>query len=192
MRAKALIVLVFVALTVLIAITVPTKVGASTLPSNCDVWAGLCLQFNVLTPHFAIFYNTTGPFSVTDSWAHNVSIMAENAYDRLVVKDGFDPPARNPLPIYLDLTDGGFTTLIESDLSTLQIEFRTKSPCTPSCGLPTSYFELAHEIFHAIQYTEHDGQISFGRWLSEGSANWAGYEVTGNESRWDPWVVDGW
>jgi hypothetical protein len=147
-----------------------------------------------------VFYNTTGRFAVTPEWANNVSIMAEAAYTKLVLEDGFDRPARNPVPIYLDLARGGFTNFIScdsctptpGDLQRLQIEYRYKSPCPVSCGIPTSNWEVAHEVFATIEFTMFGGRLPFGTWLSESSANWAGYQVAGNESRWDPWVISAW
>jgi hypothetical protein len=126
--------------------------------------------------------------------------MAENSYKMLVSEDGFPAPARIPIPIYLDLLTGGFTSFTFCggctprvlDLEALQIEYRVQSPCRPSCGLPTSYYTLSHEFFHTIQFTEYGGPVPLGRWLSEGSAGWAGYEVNKNESRWDPLVVSAW
>ena len=133
-------------------------------------------------------------------WARNVSAMAETAYTKLVIEEGFMPPARNPIPIYLDLANGGFTNFLlcelcpptRAGLQHLQIEYRYRSPCPNNCGIPTSNWEVAHEVFHTIQYTEFNGSLPFGRWLAEGSANWAGYMAAGNESRWDPWVISGW
>jgi len=169
-------------------------------PDNCDNWLDQCFQYSVSTAHFAVFYNTTGRFSVSPEWARNVSTMAETAYTKLVLDEGFTPPARNPIPIYLDLVKGGFTNfllcnlcpLTPTSLQHLQIEYRYRSPCPNDCGIPTSNWEVAHEVFHTIQYTQFNGSLPFGRWLAEGSANWAGYTVAGNESRWDPWVISAW
>ncbi len=174
--------------------------ATSPQPDNCDLAFGQCFQFSINTEHFAVIYNTTGRFAVTREFANNVSIMAEAAYAKLVVEDGFTPPARNPIPIYLDLANAGFTSFLlcqvctakPSDLQRLQIEFRYRSPCPNYCGIPTSDWEVAHEVFHTIQFTQFDGTLPFGRWLAEGSANWAGYTVAKNESRWDPWVISEW
>ena len=169
-------------------------------PDNCDYWLDQCFQYSVSTAHYAVFYNTAGRFSVTPKWARNVSTMAETAYTKLVLEEGFTPPARNPIPIYLDLANGGFTNFLQCELCPLtptslqhlQIEYRYRSPCPNDCGIPTSNWEVAHEVFHTIQYTQFNGSLPFGRWLAEGSANWAGYTVAGNESRWDPWVISAW
>ena len=170
------------------------------LPNSCDYQLGVCLQHVLLTPHFAVFFNTTGFLAVTPEWAANVSMMAESAYAKLVVQDGFPAPPRNPIPIYLDRATGGFTNYLlcgvcqpsAAELAHLQIEYRYKSPCPVDCGIPTSNWEVAHEFFHAIQFTQFNGSLPFGTWLAEGSANWAGYNVAGNESRWDPWVISAW
>src|SRR5207245_8373882 len=34
--------------------------------------------------------------------------------------------------------------------------------------------------------------LPFRHWIAEGSAKWAGYTVSRNESRWDPWVHSAW
>ena len=44
-------------------------------PDNCDYWLDQCFQYSVSTTHFAVFYNTTGRFSVTPEWARNVSVF---------------------------------------------------------------------------------------------------------------------
>ncbi len=170
------------------------------IPVTCDLAVGQCFDHSLNSTHFIVVYNTTGRFAVTPGWAINVSSMAEAAYTKLVVDYGFQPPARNPIPIYLDLARGGFTTDLRceicppnpSNLQHLQIEFTYNSPCPISCGLPTSYWGLAHEFFHTIQFTTFNDSLPFGRWLAEGSANWAGYQVARNESRWDPWVISAW
>ncbi len=173
--------------------------AAAPPPVNCDLWLGVCLGHSLFSQHFSVFYDTTGRFAVTQEWAKNVSTMAEAAYQKLVVEEGFPPPARNPIPIYLDLARGGFTNFLlcvlcpgPGDLQRLQIEYRYKSPCPQDCGIPTSNWEVAHEVFHTIQFTQFGGYPPFGAWLAEGSANWAGYSVVGNESRWDPWVISDW
>ena len=176
--------------------------GASSpsLADTCDHWVGQCFQYDLPSEHFVVIYNATGRFAVTHEWAQNVSLMAEAAHDKLVVEEGFTAPARNPIPIYLDNKHGGFTnfllcsvcTATLADLQHLQIEYRFKSPCPRDCGIPTSNWEVAHEVFHTIQFTQFGGWLPFGNWLAEGSANWAGYTVAGNESRWDPWVVSAW
>ena len=179
---------------------VSQAVPSGSQPDNCDYWLDQCFQYSVSSAHFAVFYNTTGRFSVTPEWARNVSTMAEAAYTKLVLDERFTPPARNPIPIYLDLAKGGFTNFLRCELCPLtptslqhlQIEYRYRSPCPNDCGIPTSNWEVAHEVFHTIQYTQFNGSLPFGRWLAEGSANWAGYTVAGNESRWDPWVVSAW
>ncbi len=169
-------------------------------PDNCDLWLDVCFQYSVASAHFAVFYNTIGRFSVTSEWARNVSVMAETAYTKLVIEEGFTPPARNPIPIYLDLANGGFTNFLlcglcpptKEGLQHLQIEYRYRSPCPTHCGIPTSNWEVAHEVFHTIQFTQFNGSLPFGLWLAEGSANWAGYTTSGHESRWDPWVISAW
>jgi len=170
------------------------------VPVTCDLLIGQCFDHSLNSTHFIVIYNTTGRFATTPGWAMNVSSMAEAAYAKLVVEDGFTPPARDPIPIYLDLARGGFTSDLRcevcspspSNLKHLQIEFTYKSPCLVDCGLPTSYWGVAHEFFHTIQLTTFNDNLPFGRWLLEGSANWAGYEVARNESRWDPWVISSW
>jgi hypothetical protein len=170
------------------------------VPITCDLAIGQCFDHSLNSTHFIVVYNTTGRFAVTPGWAMNVSSMAEAAYAKLVIEYGFQPPARNPIPIYLDLARGGFTSDLRceicppdpSHLQRLQIEFTYNSPCPGNCGLPTSYWGLAHEFFHTIQFTMFKDSLPFGRWLLEGSANWAGYQVVRNESRWDPWVISAW
>jgi hypothetical protein len=180
----------------------PTTHGSAVapIPVTCDLAVGQCFDHSLNSTHFMVIYNTTGRFATTHGFAMNVSTMAEAAYSKLVVGYGFHPPARNPIPIYLELARGGFTSDLrceicpsnQSNLKHLQIEFVYKSPCPVDCGLPTSYWALAHEFFHTIQLTTFNDSLPFGRWLAEGSANWAGYQVTGNESRWDPWVISAW
>jgi hypothetical protein len=127
-------------------------------------------------------------------------MMAEAAYSKLVTGEGFTPPARNPIPIYLDLAKGGFTSFrtcaacpsTPALLQNLQIEYRYVSPCPSGCGIPTSNWEVAHEVFGTIEFSMFGGALPYGSWLSESSANWGGYTVTGNESRWDPWVISAW
>ncbi len=180
----------------------PTALASAVtpVPITCDLAIGQCFDHRLNSTHFIVIYNTTGRFATTTSWAMNVSSMAEAAYAKLVVDYGFQPPARNPIPIYLDLARGGFTSDLRceicpsnpSNLQHLQIEFTYNSPCPVNCGLPTSYWGVAHEFFHAIQFTTYSDSLPFGRWLAEGSANWAGYKVAGNESRWDPWVISAW
>ncbi len=185
----------------LMSMQAPSAHASGGEPNNCDYhYIDQCFQYALLSPHFAVIYNTTGRFATTQQFARNVSMMAEAAYQKLVVQDGFTPPARNPMPIYLDLARGGFTDFLlcsictptPSDLQNLQIEFTYKSPCPQDCGMPASFWGVAHEFFHTIQFTQFGGRLPFGRWLAEGSANWAGYEVVGNESRWDPWVISAW
>ena len=194
---------VFVALALLtFASTPPNSQSASagSQPSNCDYQLGYCFQYGLASPHFVVFYNTDGKLAVTPEWAKNVSSMAEAAYAELVIGEGFVRPARDPIPIYLDRSAGGFTNFIQclacsgtpGGLQNLQIEYRYRSPCPQDCGIPTSNWEVAHEVFHTIQFSQAGGRLSFGSWLSESSANWAGYTVTGNESRWDPWVISAW
>ena len=180
----------------------PTSLASAVrpIPVTCDLAVGQCFDHSINSTHFVVVYNTTGRFATTLGWARNVSSMAEAAYAKLVVNYGFHPPARNPVPIYLDLARGGFTSDLRceicpsdpSNLQHLQIEFTYNSPCAVDCGLPTSYWGVAHEFFHTIQLTTYSDSLPFGRWLAEGSANWAGYEVAGNESRWDPWVISAW
>jgi hypothetical protein len=175
-------------------------VPAGSMPSNCDYQLAQCFQYGLKSPHFVVFYNTTGTIAVTSAWAGNVSMMAESAYNKLVTGEGFTPPARNPIPIYLDLAKGGFTNFrtceacpsTPEQLQNLQIEYRYKSPCPSGCGIPTSNWELAHEVFGTIEFSMFGGALPYGSWLSESSANWGGYTVTGNESRWDPWVISAW
>ncbi len=170
------------------------------MPSNCDYQLDQCFQYSVTSPHFIVFYNTTGRFAVSSAWAGNVSTMAEAAYKKLVTEEGFTPPARTPVPIYLDLAKGGFTAFntceacpsTPAQLQNLQIEYRYKSPCPSGCGIPTSNWEVAHEVFGTIEFSMFGGALPYGSWLSESSANWGGYTVTGNESRWDPWVTSAW
>ena len=174
--------------------------AVTPIPVTCDLAVGQCFDHSLNSTHFIVVYNTTGRFAVTPAWATNVSSMAEAAYAKLVVEYGFPRPARNPIPIYLDLARGGFTSDLRceicppspANLQRLQIEFTYKSPCPVDCGLPTSYWGVAHEFFHTIQFTIFNDSLPFGRWLLEGSANWAGYKVVGNESRWDPWVISAW
>jgi hypothetical protein len=182
--------------------TAPDSLGApvGSMPSNCDFQLDQCFQYGLTSTHFVVFYNTTGMFSVSSAWAGNVSTMAEAAYNELVTVEGFTPPARNPIPIYLDLAKGGFTsfrtceacTSTPAQLQNLQIEYRYKSPCPFDCGIPTSNWEVAHEVFGTIEFSMFGGALAYGSWLSESSANWGGYTVTGNESRWDPWVISAW
>jgi hypothetical protein len=170
------------------------------MPSNCDYQLGQCFQYGLASPHFVVFYNTTGELAVSSAWAGNVSMMAEAAYSKLVTGEGFTPPARNPIPIYLDLAKGGFTSFrtcaacpsTPAQLQNLQIEYRYVSPCPSGCGIPTSNWEVAHEVFGTIEFSMFGGALPYGSWLSESSANWGGYTVTGNESRWDPWVISAW
>lgn len=185
----------------IISTLVPGSVTLASSWNNCDPNVSICFDHQIVSNHFVVLYNTTGSGGVPDQYAKNVSIMAEMAYKKLVVEDGFPVPARNPIPIYLDRLNTGFTTFLNcilcppatyADLAKLEIEYRVESPCSPSCGMPISYFQLSHEVFHTIQYTEYAGRIPFGLWLKEGSANWAGYHVNGNESRWDPWVISAW
>jgi hypothetical protein len=174
--------------------------AVTPIPVTCDLAVGQCFDHTLNSTHFIVIYNTTGPFATTLGFATNVSSMAETAYARLVVGYGFQPPARNPIPIYLELARGGFASDLRCEicppsssyLQRLEIEFIYKSPCPAGCGLPTSYWEVAHEFFHTIQLTTFNDSLPFGLWLAEGSANWAGYKVAGNESRWDPWVISAW
>src|SRR5947209_5733745 len=122
----------------------PDSLGesAGSMPSNCDYQLDQCFQYGLASAHFVVFYNTTGRSPVSSAWAVNVSTMAEAAYMKLVTEEGFTPPARNPIPIYLDLAKGGFTnfrscaacTSTPAQLQNLQIEYRYKSPCPWGCG----------------------------------------------------------
>ena len=76
---------------------------ATSPPSECDPLLGVCFSHQIITDHFAVMYETSGPFAVSDGWANNVSVMAENSFRKLVIEDGFPVPARIPIPIYLDL-----------------------------------------------------------------------------------------
>jgi hypothetical protein len=182
--------------------TAPDSQGTpgGSMPSNCDYQLDQCFQYGLASRHFVVFYNTTGRFAVSSAWAGNVSLMAEAAYTKLVTGEGFVPPARDPVPIYLDLAKGGFTSFrtceacptTPAQLQNLQIEYRYASPCPSGCGIPTSNWEVAHEVFGTIEFSMFQGALPYGSWLSESSANWGGYTVTGNESRWDPWTISAW
>ena len=197
---KTRIVLLLLALLSLALPTVSGQGAFSSQPGSCDYQLDHCFQNSLPSLHFVVFYDTQGTMAVTPQWARNVSTMAEAAYTRLVTDDGFTPPARDPLPIYLDLAKGGFTNFSNclvchtnsSDLRNLQIEYSYKSPCPWDCGIPESNWEVAHEVFAAIEFSTFNGSLPFGTWLSESSANWAGYQVVGNESRWDPLVISAW
>ena len=174
--------------------------ASTTIPITCDLAVGQCFDHSLNSAHFVVVYNTTGRFATTPGFAMNVSTVAEAAYAKLVIGYGFHPPARNPIPIYLDLARGGYTSDLRceicaqdpSNLKRLQIEFTYNSPCPVYCGVPTSFWGVAHEFFHTVQFTMFNDSLPFGRWLLEGSANWAGYQVVRNESRWDPWVISAW
>jgi hypothetical protein len=197
---KSRIALLFFALMSLTVPNSPGQVVTSPEPSNCDYQLDHCFHYGLPSAHFIVFYDTDGPMAVAPQWVQNVSAMAEAAFTKLVTVDGFSPPARDPLPIYLDLAKGGFTNFSNclvchtnsSGLANLQIEYRYKSPCPRDCGIPRSNWEVAHEVFAAIEFSMFNGPLTYGTWLSESSANWAGYQVAGNESRWDPWVISAW
>src|SRR5204863_6994970 len=53
--------------------TAPDSLGApeGPMPSNCDYQLGQCFQYGLASPHFVVFYNTTGELAVSSDWAGN-------------------------------------------------------------------------------------------------------------------------
>lgn len=134
------------------------------------------------TAHFAIHFTgeidpiTPNPDRITFQMAGDLAANAERAYSTLVTDWGYPTP----------LNDGdGLTDVWVQDLGTSGVlGFATQdAPGNTATGwismdvtAATSQQVIAHELMHLIQY----GQwITADSWLLEGSAEWAGFTVSG-------------
>ena len=132
------------------------------------------------TPHFAIHFtgeivDPANPERTTFQIAGDLAANAERAYSTLVTDWGYPAP----------LNDGdGRTDIWVQKLvpGTLGLA-TTDAPGNTGTGwisievtAATSPAVIAHELMHLIQYSQ---WITADSWLLEGTAEWAGFSVSG-------------
>ncbi|MEM3753316.1 MAG: PKD domain-containing protein [Candidatus Micrarchaeaceae archaeon] len=124
----------------------------------------------IVSTHFSVYYNLTGPDGTTDEYAQAISYALEKSWMTLVVNFGFNSPPDSHIIVYL------------KDLPP-QVLGRTIRYGDHITGWHVNYIEIdvgmdlglaraiaTREFFHAVLLSYDPDEAA---WISEGMAKWA-------------------
>jgi subtilisin family serine protease/PKD repeat protein len=130
----------------------------------------LSWERTLVSTHFSVSYNVTGPNTTNDTYALTVIYALEKSWMTLVVDLGFSSPPELHIPVYLE------------DLP-FPILGKTSSNHNPTTGWHIEFIKIdieleqglarttaAHEFFHTVQLSYDPEEAD---WISEGTAKWA-------------------
>jgi len=124
----------------------------------------------VISTHFSVYYNITGPYATTDEYAQTITYAFEKSWMTIVVNFGFNAPPDTHMTAYLkDLPSPllGKTSAYYHPVTRWHVEF-----IEIDIGLEQNLARAtaAHEFFHAVELSYDPTEAD---WISEGMAKWS-------------------
>lgn len=124
----------------------------------------------IISTHFSVYYNMTGPNTTNDEYAQTISYALEKSWTAVVVNFGFNSPPAPHVTVYLEdlpYPQIGKMSANYNPLTGWHVEF-IKMDIGMGQGLART--TATHEFFHTVQLTYDPKEAD---WIIEGTTKWA-------------------